>query len=63
MSAAHLLMDCCLWFVAFCWFVSFLARHSEPTKRNRKLPPPSTLCERTGEWRMSLPGLGRRQGD
>jgi len=62
---AHKLMDFGLWLLAILWLCSFLADHlrAKPTKRNRRMPPPSIECERTGDWRVNLPGLARRQGD
>lgn len=59
----HQLMDGCLWIIAVLWLCQFLARHPGPVKRNRKLPAPSINCERTGDWRVNLPGMARRQGD
>ena len=63
---AHKLMDFGLWMLALLWLCQHLAeylRAPAPKKRNRRLPPPSVLCERTGDWRINLPNLARRQGD
>lgn len=62
---SHALMDFCLWSIAVLWLMSFIASHlrTKAPKRNRRLPAPSILCERTGDWRINLPGMARRQGD
>lgn len=60
------LMDFGLWCIAVLWLTQFIASHlrtKPPAKRNRRMPPPSILCERTGDWRVNLPGLARRQGN
>lgn len=62
---SHAFMDFCLWCVATLWLTQFIASHlrTKPPKRNRRMPPPSILCERTGNWRVNLPDLGKRQAD
>ena len=60
---AHKLMDFGLWCLAALWLCQFLAEHLRAKPTKRRMPPPSILCERTGDWRVNLPGLARRQGD
>lgn len=62
---AHTLVDTFLWIVAGISFIEhcvWASRKSAP-KRNRILPTPSILCERTGNWRVNLPDIVRRQGE
>jgi hypothetical protein len=65
MSPYHLLMDACLWFCSLLWFIGFLARGPKPRKHNRRLPAPSPLCERTGQFevRMHDTVFSARQAD
>lgn len=65
MSFAHRMMDFGLWCVAIGWLCGFLARHPGPTLRQRRkpLPPPSTHCERTGQFEVRMCGFSRRQAD
>jgi len=60
---AHKLMDFGLWCLAALWLCQFLAEHLRAKPTKRRMSPSSILCERTGDWRVNLPGLARRQGD
>jgi len=65
MSFAHHLMDAGLWFIAVLWVIQFFAHGPKYRARNRRLPPPSTQCERTGDFevRMHESVLTRRQAN
>lgn len=61
------LLHGCLWFIAALWFVEHavsMTRTKAP-KRNRRLPPPSPLCERSGDFEVKMHGcaLTKRQAD
>ena len=62
---AHKLMDFGLWCVAALWLCQFLAEHlrTKPPKRNRRMPPPSILCERTGDWKIHTSALTSHQAE
>ncbi len=62
---AHKLMDFALWCVAALWLVQHLAEYlrAKPPKRYRRMPAPSILCERTGDWKIHLPAMAKRQAD
>jgi len=54
MTNAHLALDICLWILSTLWVISFLAHGPKYRPRNRKLPAPSPLCERTGQFEVSM---------
>lgn len=54
MTFAHKLVDTGLWIVATMWVIQFLARGPKPRRRNRKLGPPSPLCERMGQFEVRM---------
>jgi len=57
----------CLWFISSLWVLEQLVRMSrvKAPKRNRVLPAPSPLCERTGDFEVKMHGcaLSRRQAN
>jgi len=65
--SAHTLLDAALWFIAALWVIEQLVRATrvKAPKRNRKLPAPSPLCERTPrhEERMAGTVFAARQAD
>lgn len=65
MTFEHVLMDACLWFIAVIWFIGFLARSPKRRQRNKRLPAPSILCERTGDFEVKMHDsvLTRRQAN
>lgn len=65
--SAHALVDLCLWIyagISFVVFVTDQTRRVAP-KRNRRLPAPSPLCERTGQFEVHLGNsvFGRKQAN
>lgn len=54
MSYHHMLLDACLWFLSILWLIGFLARGPKYRARNKRLPTPSSLCERTGQFEVSM---------
>lgn len=67
MVNAHTLLDACLWFIAILWVVEQIVRATrvKAPKRNRRLPTPSPLCERTPKFeeRMVDTVFAARQAD
>jgi hypothetical protein len=66
MTLAHRCMDVFLWVIAFLWLCHVIADFSRappPRKRNRRLPAPSPLCERSGTFEVQMNQLTRRQAD
>jgi len=63
-TLAHKLMDFGLWCLAALWLCQFLAEHlrTKPPK-HRRMPPPSSLCERTPDWSTVTNSLTRRQAE
>ncbi len=49
-----MLLDACLWFLSILWLIGFLARGPKYRARNKRLPAPSSLCERTGQFEVSM---------
>jgi hypothetical protein len=65
MSIAHKLMDVCLWLLAIHWVLMFLAEHSHRRyqRRNWRVGLHSRACQRSEDWRSTLPSVIRRQGE
>jgi len=63
MSIAHFATDACTWLLSVFWVIGFLARGPKYRARNRRLPKPSPLCERTGQFEINMGALGRRQAE
>jgi len=65
--SAHTLVDVCLWIYAGISFVVFVTDQTRKVapKRNRALPAPSPLCERTPKYEERLVGtvFAARQGN
>jgi hypothetical protein len=62
-SISHAFMDFGLWTIAILWLCQFIASHLRTKPPKRRMPPPSICCERTGDWRVNLPSMARRQGE
>jgi hypothetical protein len=64
-SFHHVLIDVCLWTLSSLYVASVVARMGKSRKVNRRLPAPSSLCERTGDFeiRMHDSVLTRRQAN
>lgn len=56
-----------LWFIACLWCVEHIVSmtRTRAPKRNRRLPPPSANCERSGKFEVSMHDtvFARRQAD
>jgi len=67
MSWSHALIDCGLWTISACWLLQTLVSMSrvKAPKRNRVLPAPSPLCERTPKFeeRMAETVFAARQAN
>jgi hypothetical protein len=65
MSFHHALIDVCLWTLSSLYVATVVARMGKSRKVNRRLPAPSSLCERTGDFETRMHGtvFARRQGN
>jgi len=65
--SGHDVLHGCLWFISSLWVLEQLVRMSrvKAPKRNRRLGPPSPLCERTGQFevRMGDVSMFKHQAD
>jgi len=65
--SARDLIDGCMGFICVLWLVEHLVSMTrvKAPKRNRMLPAPSPLCERTGSFEVGMHGcaLTKRQAE
>jgi hypothetical protein len=53
--SSHTLLDCCMGFICVLWLVEHLVSMSKVrAPRRNKLRAPSPLCERTGQYEVSM---------
>jgi len=65
--STHTMLDAALWFISGLWVIEQLVRATrvKAPKRNRRLPAPSPLCERTPKFEQQMSGtvFAARQAD